>query len=348
MNRQTLIGCFGALALYLLLTVYLGTIDVFNSHFESVGPAMLFYNVCRSLSILYFVWIVIGTGWLVKEWLEKRAVTFTLGWWNGHMLSFLVGMSSLNIILFVLGLCGLYYRGVVLAITSPVLVYSYPTLIRSLKEGLERVKIFWGNPRADGSHRLLFITLLVSFCTLSSVLLLTRVLYPGQCGNDVYEHYLPYQRLVIQNHGLAPNDVWMQFYYTKGAGLTFLAMLISDDLGSQIANFVLLLFCCALIFSIVRHLTLSRKWGALVSIVGLSCFLFSNPQWGAFQSHHLGVMAYLLGTTWFAIFSLDRSDENLKAWFGFWILLGVAQTIFSAVSAVFGARGGICGAGGVV
>ena len=54
-----------------------------------------------------------------------------------------------------------------------------------------------------------------------------RGFYPGG-GGDYYTHYFYYYLAVIQNHGLAPNDVWYHYYYSKGSGLAFLGMLLSD------------------------------------------------------------------------------------------------------------------------
>ena len=69
-------------------------------------------------------------------------------------------------------------------------------------------------------------------------MLLRRGLFPGGSG-DYYTHYFYYYLEVLKNHGLAPNDVWYHYYYSKGSGLVFLGMLLTDPEAPRAHDFSL-------------------------------------------------------------------------------------------------------------
>src|SRR5205823_3534149 len=82
---------------------------------------------------------------------------------------------------------------------------------------------------------------LVIFAVVAWLFLCIKVLYPNG-GNDYYTHYFYYYVNVVKYGSLMPNEVWYHFYYSKGTGLYFLAMLLTDPLAPQLvtAGFVLI------------------------------------------------------------------------------------------------------------
>ena len=80
--------------------------------------------------------------------------------------------------------------------------------------------------------------------------------------------------------------------------------------------------------SLAKKICRNSHWGLLASFAALSCFLFSNPDWGAFQSHHVGAGFWLAGMVWMAVLTFDRTETECRAWFSLWLLAIAAEGNF--------------------
>ena len=67
-------------------------------------------------------------------------------------------------------------------------------------------------------------------------LLLVKGLYP-QGGHDYYQRYSQFYAAVIDSHGIWPNLFWCRYYYSKGMGVTFLGMLLTDALAPSLVAY---------------------------------------------------------------------------------------------------------------
>ena len=103
-------------------------------------------------------------------------------------------------------------------------------------------------------------------------LLLLRGLFPGG-GGDYYTHYFYYYLEVLKNHGLAPNDVWYHYYYSKGSGLTFLGMLLTDPEAPALTTYPCVVFAAVAIATLAARMAPNSLWpaaGAFIYSVLLS------------------------------------------------------------------------------
>ena len=130
-------------------------------------------------------------------------------------------------------------------------------------------------------------------------LLLVRGLYPGG-GGDYYTHYFPYYLEVVQSHTLAPNEVWYDYFYSKGDGLFFLGMLLTDPEAPALAT-----FCVVLCASLAMAALVARMFPKSLWIVGGSVlyliFYIVSVSWGLggeFQKEHEFVSALVVLTAW--------------------------------------------------
>ena len=318
---------------YLATVWYLSGIDVFTTHFATTGPTMLGYNVCRLLLIGYLAWIVAGTGWLAVGFFGGEGRCPALGRSERHLLHFFVGSALLHLLMFPLGLLNLYYKATALVISVPILILSYPYASQTVRSAIRVFTRTFQEPGKRDGSRWLAIFLLVAIGIVAGMLCITRALYPGEASVDAYEHYLPYQRMVMANHGTLPNDVWYHFYTAKGAGLTFLATLLSDALACQSVSFLCLLAAVTALAAIVARMTASRPWGLLAGLAAMACFPFSNPDWGAFQSHHIGACAWMVATTWMIVVAVEA--ESVGRWFSWMLVVVAAQLLFCPLYMVF-------------
>lgn len=296
---------------------------------------MLGYNAFRTIFLFYFVWLLAGTGWLALEALRRRGMTFQLDWEDRLLLGFFLGAALLSLVMFPLGFLKLFYPATALVFSVPILFFSYPLLVCELRGVAGLARRIVAPARGWNLEQVTKALLTTAFLLLALVLLFTRCLYPGETSNDSYEIYWPYQRLVVSSHSLWPNDAWYVFFAFKGAGLNFLAMLLSDGMACQSATFCMLLAAVFAVYSMAKKIGGSAIWALLASVTALACFPFTNPDWGAFQSHHLGAAMWLVCMIWMAVLTFDRTGAEYGWWFGIWLPLAAAAAIFYPLFMIF-------------
>ena len=131
-------------------------------------------------------------------------------------------------------------------------------------------------------------------------LLLRRGLFPGGSG-DYYTHYFYYYLEVLKNHGLAPNDVWYHYYYSKGSGLAFLGMLLTDPEAPALTTFPCVIFAAVAIATLAARMAPGSLWpaaGAGIYLLVLSASVSAPHGGGEFQKDHEEVAALVVLTAW--------------------------------------------------
>ena len=124
--------------------------------------------------------------------------------------------------------------------------------------------------------------------------LLRRGLYPGGSG-DYYTHYFYYYIEVLKNHGLAPNDVWYHYYYSKGSGLIFLGMLLTDPEAPALTTFPCVIFAALAIATLAARMAPGSLWLGHRRLGSISCIDLAHAATtsaeGEFQKNHEEVSA---------------------------------------------------------
>jgi len=131
-------------------------------------------------------------------------------------------------------------------------------------------------------------------------LLLRLGLFPGG-GGDYYTHYFYYYLAVLKNHGLAPNDVWYHYYYSKGSGLALLGMLLTDPEAPALTTFSCVLFAAVAITTLVERMAPGSMWPAASVLVYMLFYLvglFHGYAEGEFQKDHEEIAALMVLFTW--------------------------------------------------
>jgi hypothetical protein len=159
------------------------------------------------------------------------------------------------------------------------------------------------------------------------VLLLHKGIFPGELDSDVWVAYLHYYKEVSANGGIWPNDLWCHFYVSKGAGLFFMASLLTDVMSTPIVS-----WCFVIITAIIVYDNLSKHisdflWpllGALLVLLSLSAitnqYVIENTT-SSFFKHHIVLMAFIAFAFWCGIrFTHNLSNET--AW-----LLGISGSL---------------------
>ena len=98
--------------------------------------------------------------------------------------------------------------------------------------------------------------------------MLVRGLLPGG-SPDFFLHYFYYYLEVLQNHGLAPNDVWYHYYYSKGDGLVFFSSLLTDPEAPELVSFCCVAFAALAIASLTARVAPQSLWPACTALLYL-------------------------------------------------------------------------------
>ena len=281
--------------------------DLLGGDFFTAGTRLVIFNASRLLFAVYLGFSLYELGVILSRIpAEPRGVAEAqMGKGAaGVVLRFFFGASSATIALFVLGLVGGYYFAVLLPLML-VLVWKSASEAALV---LRKIPTSWNRLKALRNASQYFPLLLASVMVALGLLLtiIVKGFWPGGAGGDVYTHYLPYYRDVIANHDLRPNDVWYHYYVSKGSGLLFLSMVLSNELGGQMVTLLFQVASAGIVFLIYRRLSRSATMATIGSGIFLLIFI-PALHWGIFLKHHEMLLAWTLFGLWFTI-EVNRRD----------------------------------------
>jgi hypothetical protein len=248
-SRRRLISLGGAIAfvlVYALLLYWFDSGNFYYKHFFDRGVPIRHYEWLRLLFIVCFAWLVYAPGAMGLSIVAGKRGLAQFPVWERYPLGFLTGVGVWSIVLYALGLAGLYSKPLAIGITAAVMVGSIPHLADSIEEWIcalssfrmpdqspisaaisrRRISTIREDPVSTPSSKFLFATLLLIVIVLAVAFLLVKGLYPAG-GHDYWNHYFPFYMRVVQSGSILPNDVWYHFYQSKGDVLYFLAMLLT-------------------------------------------------------------------------------------------------------------------------
>ena len=281
-------------------------VDFYHRHFFDTGPIVAADNVVRVVFVIIFSWLIYAPGAaaaaLIMSADERAALTPP----ERAVLGFGIGVGIWHVVMLILGLLGLYDRPVIVGLCLVVVVASSwhfaNTAIaqwRTLAVGFTELRQGRATPEQIG---------IILIGAAAAWLLLLRGLFPGG-GGDYYTHYFYYYLEVLKNHGLAPNDVWYHYYYSKGSGLVFLGMLLTDPEAPALTTYPCVVFAAIAVATLAARMAPNSLWPAAGAFVYLFYYLvsFSADGGGQFQKDHEEVTALVVLTTW--ALCMDRCAE---------------------------------------
>src|SRR5580700_681611 len=272
-------------------------VDFYHRHFFDTGPIVAANNVVRVVFVIIFSWMIYAPGAgvvaLIMPTDERAALTPP----ERAVLGFGIGVGIWHVVMLILGLLGLYDRPVIVGLCLVVIVASARHFAdaaiaqwRTLAVGFAELRQGRATPEQIG---VILIGAAVAW------LLLLRGLFPGG-GGDYYTHYFYYYLEVLKNHGLTPNDVWYHYYYSKGSGLAFLGMLLTDPEAPALTTYPCVVFAAVAIATLVARMAPNSLWPAAGAFIYLFYYLvsFSADGGGQFQKDHEEVTALVVLATW--------------------------------------------------
>ena len=317
--------------------------DVYHKHFAATGVLIAAYHLCRVLFIFYLFWIVHAAGTWLLRLVAGRAIA-GLGVLDGLALGFFAGTGVWHLVMLALGYLNLYATGVAVALTLPVVALSYGHFSAALnalsRAAVERDAV----ARNLGGGVVTWLLILLA-AQAFVMLLLVKGLYPGG-GHDYFTHYAYYYQTVVERGGIWPNEVWYHYYYSKGAGLFFLAMLLTDPLAPQLVTFCFVVAAALALFLFLRRIAPGTQWPAVGAILFLAVHIFTTAStsmfrlhggWGEFEKLHELVAALLIAILWASTGAIEQTGRMRLAW---WVAAAsaivAAVIINSTIAAVIG------------
>jgi len=321
-GARALIGFLAYVAGYLALVAWFKFVDVYHAHFATTGVLVAVYNLCRILFIFYLFWIVHAVGALALR-AFGRPTDYGIGPLEQLALAFFTGAGLWHVGLFGIGYLGLYTVPVALALTVPAVALSYWNLraavgaaLAALHRGIDRSSL-----ACAGLVALFGVTLLV-----------VKGLYPGG-GHDYFTHYFHFYRAVVDNGNIWPNDAWYEYYYSKGAGLYFLAMLLTDPLAPQLVTACMMAAAALVLFLFCRQAAPATAWPWAAVALFLFVYIYT-PIWGQFEKLHEPNVAFVIAILWMAAKAL-AAPSGRRIWCAAATVTIVGAVIVNSTIAVY-------------
>jgi hypothetical protein len=279
------------------VVLWFDRVDFYNKHFFDTGAIVFSDNMVRIVFVGILSWLIYAPGAAVVALVtapDERATLFAA---ERAVLGFGIGVGIWHVAMLILGVLNLYYQSVMVALCLVVLVASARHFgrvavagCRALAGHLARLRQGRASPQQVGA------TLIA---VAAAWVLLRRGLFPGGSG-DYYTHYFYYYLEVLKNHGLAPNDVWYHYYYSKGSGLVFLGMLLTDPEAPALTTFPCVTFAAVAIATLAARMAPGSLWPAAGALIYLLYYLLSFNDIGGseFQKDHEEIAALVVLTAW--------------------------------------------------
>src|SRR5580704_5488540 len=295
--KTQVLGVAALICGFIGVVAWFGGVDFYHRHFFDAGPIVAADNVVRVVFVVFFSWLIYAPGAaaaaLIMSADERAALTPP----ERAVLGFGIGLGIWHVAMLLLGLAGLYYRPVIVGLCLAVVVVSARHSANAAVAGWRSFALgFAGLRRGDATPERIG-TILIGMAAVW--LLLLRGLFPGG-GGDYYTHYFYYYLDVLKNHGLAPNDVWYHYYYSKGSGLAFLGMLLTDPETPALTTYPCVVFAAVAIATLAARMAPNSLWPAAGAVIYLFYYLvsFSADGGGQFQKDHEEVAALVALTAW--------------------------------------------------
>jgi hypothetical protein len=296
-SRFELLSIAVLLCIFFSVVMWFGNVDFYHRYFFETGPLVAADNLARTAFVVILCWLVYAPGAAAASLLMPEQTRNSLSRAEWGVLGFGIGIGLWHVVMLALGVAGLYYRSVMIGLCSIVLLLSARQFGRAAEQTWRLTAVAFRHPCETKKN----VTAIGAASIAVAVvwLLLVRGLYPGT-GFDYYTHYFPYLLAVIKNHSLAPNDVWYHYWYSKGYGLVFLGMLLTDPEAIALATFCYILFAAVAIATLIARIAPRSLWPACGALIYLLFNLvsISHRQGGEFQKDHEATSALIVLVAW--------------------------------------------------
>jgi hypothetical protein len=296
-TRAEMLAAAVLLGGFIGVVLWFDRVDFYEKHFFDTGAIVFADNVVRIVFVGIFSWLIYAPGAAIAAVVTTPGQRAALSPAERAVLGFGIGVGIWHVLMLILGVLDLYYRAVLAGLCLVVLIASSRHFAHVAVAGCRALADrFIALRRRRASPQEIGAILIV---VVAAWLLLRRGLFPGG-GGDYYTHYFYYFLEVLKNHGLAPNDAWYHYYYSKGCGLAFLGMLLTDPEAPALTTFISVIFAAVAIATLAARMAPGSLWPAAGALIYLLYYLltFNGIGGNEFQKDHEEVAALVVLTAW--------------------------------------------------
>jgi hypothetical protein len=325
-------GCCAFVGCYLAIVGWFKWVDVYHAHFAVGGALVVTYNFFRVLFAFYLFWLISAPGAVLLRAFARAQgkASFALSAADAVPLNFFAGTGIWHLVLLAFGYLNLYTVPVALCLTVPaaaVSFFEFAAAVRSVGSWFKTIN------QATPAFRLAQWLFLVVAIAAAAVLLAAKGLYPGG-GNDYFEHYFRFYQSVIDHRGVWPNEIWYQYFYSKGAGLYFLSMLLTDPLAPQLVTFCFMIAAGLVLLRFIDRFSPGSLWPWVGIVLLFSIYVYTpgrgefrgNGGWADFEKLHELNASLVIAILWMLSNALNDNSEKARPW-----IAGTASTVIAAV-----------------
>ena len=328
-DRFGVAGTICFLGLFFYLSLWFSQHDFWRPIDDSVGKSGVSYTVLRLIFAFYLFWSVYWVGTAFLRLFDRDGKGIVSGLVERIIVGFFAGSAIFRVVMLLLGYANLYYRLSAVLLISPILLFSFGALRDITKECFQKAAHLYAS--GNNVDRLLLVVLggLLGFCIF--MLFVKFGLYDGD--GDYITHYGGFYDEVIFSHGIKPNSWWYQYYYSRGAGITYLGMLLTDKMAPGLVSFVFTAMSSLIMFSLVKRFSGRTIWGMFGAVCYLSAMTAATVVYPT--KHHETIGPTIICIVWMTLWSAAGDMKGRVATLIAGALLMTSLAILSAEASVY-------------
>jgi len=311
---------------YAALGIWFQVIRPWERYFDTASPAVPLYYGLRLLFVGYLLWLIYFLGTQLVDRVLPDTAEHGI---ENFLLAFFAGLGLTYIAVLLAGMARLFYPWPVFALTAVGVFASSPAFVRLLGRIPRRVQTSF---ETRSVFELLTIGVLAAL--LAGAWLLAAAHQGLSITGHGYDasHYVPFFQQAIERHGIYPNDYWYHFYISKGAALAFLATMVTDLQGPQLASLLAFIVTSLVVFALAQEMTSNGPWPYLAACAYSTLAAIHFP---FFQKHHIVAACLVAGVAWFTVRAQTRHEPPASGYLLVFGLVVVAAVIHSPIVGVF-------------
>lgn len=320
---------------YLGAAAFFAWVDPYHNAYFSTRYVFV-YNILRLVMTGYVAFCVYATGAFVLRALFRPAAS-SIPAFSFVLIAFFAGVGIWHLFILAVGHASLLNRTVILIATTPIIFLAGRNLLRGETAAFEAIGHQWRTSnlfeRAYASA-----AVLVLMGTVFAIIL-SKGIYPGG-GHDYWLHYFHFFDRALEAESTLPNEAWYQYFYSKGMGVTFLAMVLTDPMGGQLAGMIFL-FAGAAVVAVIS-LRLGAPAGFALGAAALLLLFYTHTPgighiangggWGQLQKNHITSSAIFVAIVWMTGELLNAAPHQRRIWMAGVVASIVAVSLATAQS----------------
>ena len=267
MNRNRFLPLLWVIV-FLTTVALLRYLDVHHGHFDSNGYIYVADNILKIFLFPQFFVLFIGAGSATLMLISVPVNRIDPNSIDELLLLSIIGILSLNILIFILFCLKLFYS-IYFIIISVTCIYFGANELNLHNYVLPRIKPLFDSKLLNIFVYCCGLYLFILFITTLIHIFITMGIVPNWGTNDIPGTYIPVIDTLNLNHGYWPHRWFIHFFTAKGRGLQFFFGGLSDPFISQLGHLAIFFLALAVLG---RLLWLATK-NILLSIFAILCFL---------------------------------------------------------------------------